>query len=157
MHVFQIYAFGAIIQLLQALKDRHSLDPETERSARATVFEIKEKYGLTPYEVDALADEMETVARLVSLLVLEHNKVMSQFKESAQLQGLTELREAMKRDATSHGLDMLTSIEEVVGTLQEGHDDESKRVAITFLQNRQDCDAAGKQLGDAEEYPGEEF
>ena len=115
MYVYQIYCFGAMSQLLVALKNKHSMNQAEADAACELVAELQQRYALTPSELMALSNEMETVQNLVSVLVQEHNEVASRQRGSSQLDSFVKMRLQLLDDAKSDDRPMPTNIKQVSG------------------------------------------
>ena len=100
--------------LLNAIKGQWtSKDPMVAQSMASVVEMMTTTYGLTLPELEALALEGESVGRMMSLLVREHNKVSSVGKDCSPLEVLVYMRAGIVADATKRRISIPTTSEGV--------------------------------------------
>jgi hypothetical protein len=110
MHACQIYVWGNMHVLLNAIKGQWTAqDTKVALKMKNVVDMMTTMYALTPSELEALAMEGESVGRMMSLLVREHNKVSSVGKDCSALEVLVYMRAGIVADAVKRNISIPTT------------------------------------------------
>ena len=120
MFVVQIYTWGGIGSLLEAIgitADK-THDKAERAKAKATIKEIKDRYGLTDSEIQVMSSKEESIGRLQAILVAEHNKVSGFTTKVSVLQQLMQMRDLLEGEKARTGLPFPTTAKQIDGKLK---------------------------------------
>jgi hypothetical protein len=145
LYLCQIYAFGSVKVLLQALVDQKTpSNEELQQSASGAVKAMVHFYGLSTDELEALAGPGESVERLKAMLIMEHNKVGGLQSANTPLQILSRFRNTIATDAQNNDELMPQIVSEVPMKIQQeiktwsnmGSSQFYKKLAVALLPER---------------------